>query len=355
MNKDYYKSLGVNKTASQDEIKAAFRKLAHEHHPDKGGNAEKFKEINEAYQVLGNAEKRQQYDQFGSGFQNGQAGGAGFNWQNYQGGNYDFGDLGDLFGGMGDMFGFSSSRGRNQRRSRGDDMEIAITIDFMEAVFGAEKEINFQRLENCSHCKGSGAEPGAKVETCKTCNGQGKVASVQRTILGNMRVESVCPHCQGEGKSYSEKCHNCQGRGVKQTTAKLKVKIPAGIDSGETIRLSGQGEAGVKGAPAGDLFLHIRVTPSKKFFRAGYDIHTKETINIKQAILGDKIEVDTVDGELKLKIPAGTQSQTVFRLKDKGVPKLNSRYRGDHLVEVTVKIPKDLSRKDEKLIEEIKL
>jgi len=351
MNKDYYQTLGVNKSATQDEIKTAFRKLAHEHHPDKGGNAEKFKEANEAYQVLGNAEKRKQYDQFGSSFQNGQAGGG--QWQNFSGADFDFGDLGDIFGGMGDMFGFGGGRSRGQQRTRGRDLEMLITLDFTEAVFGVEKDINFHRLEPCAHCKGKGAEPGAKIETCPTCKGQGKIAQIQRTILGSMRVESVCPSCHGEGQKYSEKCHECSGEGVKQANTKLKVKIPAGINTGESIRLSGQGDAGVKGSPAGDLFLRIKVSASKKFVRDNYNIHTKETIGVRQAILGDKIEVETVDGKLTLKIPEGTQSGTVFRLKEKGVPHLNSRLRGDHLVEVTVKIPKGISRKERSVIEQI--
>jgi len=353
MNKNYYKVLGVDKSATPDQIKTAFRKLAHEHHPDKGGNAEKFKEANEAYQVLGNTDKRKQYDQFGSGFQNGQAGGGGAQWQNFSGGDFDFGDLGDLFGGMGDVFGFGGGRGGRQQRTRGRDLEMLVTLDFMEAVFGVEKEINFHRLADCTHCKGSGAEPGSKVETCATCKGQGKIAQIQRTILGSMRVESVCPHCHGAGKRYSEVCKNCSGEGVKSSEAKLKVKIPAGINTGESIRLSGQGDAGAKGNPAGDLFLRVKVSPSKKFVRDDYNIHTKETIGVKQAILGDKIEVETVDGKLTLKIPEGTQSGTTFRLKDKGVPILNSRSRGDHLVEVTVKIPKGLSKKEQKIMDEI--
>ncbi|PIT94723.1 molecular chaperone DnaJ [Candidatus Falkowbacteria bacterium CG10_big_fil_rev_8_21_14_0_10_39_9] len=355
MNKDYYKTLGVDKSATPDEIKTAFRKLAHEHHPDKGGNEAKFKEANEAYQVLGNAEKRRQYDQFGSSFQNGQAGGGAGQWQNFSGSDFDFGDLGDIFGGMGDIFGFGGGRGRSQQRTRGRDLEMLVTLDFMEAVFGIEKAIHFHRSATCSHCQGNGAEPGSKVETCPTCKGQGKIAQIQRTILGSMRVESVCPSCHGEGQKYSEKCHVCSGNGVKQAETELKVKIPAGINTGESIRLSGQGDAGAKGSELGDLFLRIKVIPSKKFVRSGYDIHTKETIGVKQAILGDKIEVETVEGKLTLKIPEGTQSGTVFRLKDKGIPILNSRSRGDHLVEVTVKIPKGLSKKEQKIMEEINI
>ena len=354
-NKDYYQTLGVPKTANAEEVKKAFRKLAHEHHPDKGGNAEKFKEINEAYQVLGNDQKRQQYDQFGSAFQNGQAGGGGFNWGNQGGVNMDFEDLSEMFGGFGDMFGFSNRRQSSRRPARGHDLEMALSIDFLEAVFGVEKEINYKKVSACAKCQGAGHEPGSQVETCGTCRGTGRVTKIQRTILGAMQVESVCSACQGEGKIYSQKCTTCGGEGLVRETAKLKVRIPAGINQGESIRLAGQGDAGQKGATSGDLFLHIRITPHKKFVRDGYDIRTSETINIKQAILGDKIEVETVDGPVKLKIPEGTQAHTVFKLREKGVAKLHGHGRGDQLVEVIVKVPKDLSRSDRKNIEDLKL
>ncbi len=357
MSKDYYEILGVPKSASADEIKTAFRKKAHEHHPDKkGGNEEKFKEANEAYQVLGNAQKRQQYDQFGSGFQNGQAGGGygGFNGFN---GNINMDDLGDIFGGMGDIFGFGggSSRQSGNRRSRGEDLEMILTVDFMDAVFGSEKEISYRRILTCDKCQGEGGEPGASVETCKTCGGRGRVMKVQRTILGNMQMEAVCSDCAGEGKIFSKKCSKCGGDGLVRDQVNIKVKIPAGINNGESIRLSGHGDAGRKGGASGDLFLHIKITPHKKFVRQEYDIRVKETINIKQAILGDKIDVDTVDGPVKLKIPAGTQSGTVFRLKESGVPKLHGRGRGDQLVEVIVKIPQELNKKNQKLIEDLSL
>ena len=358
-NKDYYQTLGVSKTANAEEVKKAFRKLAHEHHPDKGGDAEKFKEINEAYQVLGNEQKRQQYDQFGSSFQNGQAGGAGgFNWGNFSGGqagNVDFEDLSEMFGGLGDMFGFSSRRSGSQRPARGHDLEMALEIGFLEAVFGVEKEINYKKVSACAKCHGAGYEPGSKVEICQTCRGTGRVTKIQRTILGAMQVESVCSACQGEGKIYSQSCSACSGEGLVRETAQLKVRIPAGIDTGESIRLAGQGDAGQKGASSGDLFLHIRITPHKKFIRAGSDIRTSETINIKQAILGDKIEVGTVDGLVKLKIPEGTQSHTIFKLREKGVTKLHGHGRGDQLVEVVVKIPKNLNRVNRQNIENLKL
>jgi molecular chaperone DnaJ len=367
MSKDYYNVLGVSKDAKPDEIKAAFRKKAHEHHPDKGGNEEKFKEINEAYQVLGNETKRQQYDQFGSAFQNGQAGGGGYGGQGGYGGfggfqnggqggfNMDFEDLGDMFGGFGDIFGFGggSSAGRQKKQTRGRDLEMAVNLDFLEAAYGLEKEISFSKNIICNHCGGNGAEPGAKIETCSTCGGRGKVSRVQRTILGNIQTQATCSACEGEGKTYSQKCSRCGGAGVYNDNVKMKVRIPAGINSEESIRLSGQGEAGAKGAPAGDLYLRIKVRAHNKFKRDGYDIKTEEVINIKQAILGDKIDVQSINGVLKLKIPEGTQSGTVFKLKEKGVTKLHGRGFGDQYIKVIVKIPGNLSRKQKNLLDEL--
>jgi len=355
MSKDYYDILGVSKSASQDEIKNAFRKKAHEFHPDKGGDADKFKELNEAYQVLGNAEKRQRYDQFGSAAFSGN----GFNpdgFSGFQNGmNFDFEDLGDIFGGFGDIFGFGSNRRASHQASRGRDLEIVLPLDFLEAAFGGQKEINFSKNTTCSRCKGSGAEPGAKIETCSTCQGSGRVARIQRTILGNIQTQATCTNCNGEGKTYSQKCSQCHGSGIHRDQVKLKVKIPAGINDGESIRLAGQGEAGQKNAPAGDLFLHIKVQPHKKFVRDGYDIRTTETINISQAILGDKIEVETIHGKVKLKIPEGTQSGTVFKLRDKGITKLHNRGIGEHYVKVIVKIPSSLNKKQKQLLEELNI
>jgi len=360
MSKDYYEILGVGKNASQDEIKAAFRKKAHEHHPDKGGNAEKFKELNEAHQVLGNPEKRKQYDQFGSAFQNGQAGGAygagGFSgFSGFQNGaGIDFEDLGEMFGGFGDIFGFGGgSRGGARKQSRGRDLEMNIAVDFLDAAFGTEKELSFAKNASCSRCKATGAEPGAKIDNCQTCQGRGYVNRVQRTILGNIQTQAACSACGGEGKTYSQKCAQCGGSGVHKENVKLKVKIPAGIDSGESIRLSGQGEAGPKGAPAGDLYLRVRVNDHRKFVRDGYDIRTEESLSISQAILGDKIEVETVHGPVKLKIPEGTQSGTIFKLKDKGIMKLHNRGIGDQYVKVSVKIPAGLDKKQRKLLGEL--
>ncbi len=362
MPKDYYDILGVSKKAGADEIKTAFRKKAHEHHPDKGGNAEKFKELNEAYQVLGNAEKRQRYDQFGAAaFNQGGFGGAGgfgrqgfSGFQNGEGINFDFGDLGDMFGGFSDIFGFGGGSNRSTKRpARGRDLEMNISLEFMEAAFGAEKEISFPKNTICGHCQGNGAEPGAKIETCKICGGAGRVSRVQRTILGNIQTQTTCTHCDGEGKTYSQTCTHCDGRGISREQVKLTVKIPAGINDGESIRLSGQGEAGAKGSAAGDLYLRVKIKLHSKFVREAYDIRSEETISVKQAILGDKIEVKTIHGPLKLKIPEGTQSGTIFKLREKGVPKLHNRGIGDQYVKVIVKIPAGLNRKQQQLLEDL--
>lgn len=357
MSKDYYQILGVDKSANQDEVKSAFRKKAHEHHPDKGGDEEKFKEINEAYQILGNEQKRKQYDQFGSAF-SGSGGQGANNWGGYSGfqnaSGFDFDDLGDIFGGFGDIFGFNSSA-NSKRSSKGRDIEALLKLDFLEAAHGTEKEISLNKQVKCDECDGSGAEKGSKVETCSQCQGNGFVVRLQRTILGNVQTKSACPKCSGEGKIYSKHCSKCQGSGAFKKQVKIKVKIPAGINTGESIRLATQGEAGLKGSPAGDLFLRIQVMPHSDFVRDDYDIKSEEDISIKQAILGDKISVSTIDGKVKLKVPEGTQSGTSFKLKDKGVFRLHGRGRGDHYVKVRVKIPKSLSKKEKNILEDLNI
>lgn len=360
MSKDYYDILGVSKSANADEIKTAFRKEAHKHHPDKGGDEAKFKELNEAYQVLGNEQKRKQYDQFGSSFQNGQAGGGGygqggmggFDFSGFQNGGVD---MEDLFGGFGDIFGFGGGRGSSKRNQQGRDLEMAVNLEFLEAAFGLEKELSFTKNVTCKHCHGNGAEPGTKVDTCATCGGSGQVIGMQRTILGNIQTKMTCSTCSGEGKIYSTKCTKCHGNGIVKEDVKLKVKIPAGINDGESIRLSGQGEAGQKGAAAGDLYLRVNVLRHKKFVRDGYDIRTEEKISVKQAILGDKIDIETIHGTMTLKIPEGTQSGTVFKLKEKGVTKLQNRGIGDQFIKINVVIPKDLKRKDRQLLESLNI
>lgn len=357
MGKDYYKILGVEKNATPEELKKAFRQKAHQHHPDKaGGDESKFKEINEAYQVLSDSKKRSQYDQFGSNFQQGGAGFNGGGFGGFDGVNINMDDLGDIFGGFGDIFGFGGGR-QNARRRQGEDVQILLTIDFNEAVFGVDKDISFRKKIKCDRCDGSGAEPGSKVETCGVCKGTGRVTQVQRTILGNIQVQAACHHCKGEGKIITKKCSKCGGDGVYSELANLRVKIPAGIDEGEVIRLSGQGEAGEMGSAAGDLYIKIKVRSDNKFIRDGYDIKTKSQIGFFQAALGDKIEVQTVDGPVEIKIPAGTQSGTIFKLRGKGVPRLKDRgafnKRGDQLVEVIVKTPTDLTKKQKELLKEL--
>ncbi|MFA5135189.1 MAG: molecular chaperone DnaJ [Patescibacteria group bacterium] len=365
MAKDYYELLGVSKNATQDEIKRAYRKLAHQHHPDKkGGDEAKFKEINAAYQALGNPEKRKQYDQFGAAYGQPGAGGpgggpGGFSWEDfarasgggqYQQGGVDF-DFGDIFG---DLFGFGRRGGGAGGRTRrgGNDIQAEMTIDFRESAFGADKVIDLYKSVVCSRCSGGGAEPGTKVETCTTCGGSGRVEQIQRTILGAFRTVGVCPECRGEGKRVGTKCRECRGSGRVKSSETIKVKVPAGISDGETIRLSGKGEAGERGSGAGDLYITMRVKPDPNFERKEDDIVSSVDITFPQAALGDKIPILTLDGEVSLRIPAGTQSGKVFKLRDRGVMHLRSRGRGDHLVTVNVVTPTDLSRKQKKLLEE---
>ena len=355
----YYKILGVEKNTSQDEIKKAFRELAHQHHPDKkSGNEAKFKEINEAYQVLSNPEKRVQYDQFGSNFDQvkGQSGFSGFEgFSGFSNGfNVNIDDISDIFGNISDIFGFSSGREkRSQQARRGQDIQMILTINFNEAIFGIEKEISLKKTIKCVKCKGEGIEPGATVITCKTCNGKGHVVKVQRTIFGNMQVQIACSDCNGEGKTFKEKCSVCRGVGIVNETVNFKIKIPAGINNNEVIRLSGQGEAGYKSGQAGDLYLKIRINSDHRFERDGVNIKSQAKINFSQAALGDKIEIITVDGAVSLKIPEGTQSGKIFILRNKGVPHLHGRGRGDHLVEIIVKTPTSLNRRQKELFKEL--
>lgn len=361
MAKDYYDILGISKNASQDEIKAAFRKLAHQYHPDKaGGDEKKFKEMNEAYQVLSNTEKRQQYDQFGHTFEQAQAQGgySGFNgfrdfsgfadaFRNANNGQgFEF-DLGDIFS---DFFGMGTrTRTKTTRARKGSDMEMEITIDFRESIFGAEKEIEFARSGKCDICKGVGAEPGSKVIKCSMCGGSGQVV---KTMGFGFGFSSVCPQCQGVGERYEKTCKKCHAIGVIKEKRKLTVKIPAGIENGQSIRLSGEGEAGARGGRVGDLYIHIKVKSHPRFNREGNNILSKEDITFSKAALGGNIDVETIDGSVELKIPEGTQSGTIFKLRGKGVPYLQGHGRGDYLVEVIVRTPSHLSRRQRKFLEE---
>lgn len=370
MAKDYYQILGVNRNAGPDEIKTAFRKLAHQHHPDKSnGNAEKFKQINEAYQVLGNAEKRKQYDQFGSAFDQagmGGFGGQGFNWSDFarqgnggfgaggfQSAGFDFSDLGDI---LGDFLGGQarSGFGGRAREARGADLETNITISFEEMVFGAEKNISLRKQVACEHCRASGAEPGTKIDKCKTCGGSGQVTVSRDTFLGSFRSVADCSDCNGTGKKPEKYCSRCGGGGIVSGTEEFKIKIPAGMENNGVLKMTGKGEPGVKGNRAGDLYVRVSILQGSDLKRIGDDLISEIEINFSQAVLGDKIYLRTLDGEIVLKVPVGTVSGQKFVIKGKGVGRLRGRGRGDLIVKVKVNVPKDLNREQKKLIEELK-
>jgi molecular chaperone DnaJ len=361
MAENYYDILGVGKNASSDEIKKAYRKLAQKYHPDKGGGKEaeaKFKEINQAYQTLSDPQKRSSYDQFGeAGPRMGGAGG-GFDWSQYQQGfggqgfNINFEDLGG-FGDIFEMFTGSGRSGAARRPQKGSDIEAGISIDFMDAVKGIEKEITIDKFDVCDRCKGNGAEPGSGTKTCPTCNGSGQVRQERQTIFGVMAQTATCPTCKGSGKVPEKPCSKCKGEGRIRERKPFKVKIPAGIASGQTIRIPEKGEAGQAGIKPGDLYLTVMVKEDKKFTREGNNILSEVSISFPRAALGTTVEVETVDGSLKLKVPAGTQSGKVFRLSEKGMPIINTSRRGDQLVTIKVKTPTKLSRKQRQLLEEL--
>lgn len=364
MAKDYYKILGVDKGASAEEVKKAFKKLAMQHHPDRqGGDEAKFKEINEAYQVLSDTDKRQRYDQFGSDFeqQGGFGGGAG--WDDFmraargQGGNqggfsFNFGgmDFGDAFG---EMFGFGGGRG-GARTARGRDIQVDVELDFKEAAFGVTKQINVRKQMACEVCKGSGGEPGSKIDTCPTCQGQGQTVQTQRTFLGAMQTLVTCPTCHGRGKFPTKKCTNCGGDGIKAKSTSTEVRIPAGIDEGQSIRLSGLGEAAPHNGTPGDLYVTVHVKPSKVFHREGFNIFVEHDISFTDAVLGAKIPVETLEGEVKVLVPEGTESGQLIRLKEKGIPHISGSGRGDFYVRVKIRVPKKLSKKAKQALEDIR-
>ncbi len=361
MARDYYQILGVEKKATQEEIKKAYRKLAHQHHPDKAGGAEeKFKEINAAYEVLGDGKKRQQYDAFGSaGFQNGPGGaggfgGTGFNSQDfashYGGAGVEF-DLGDIFN---SFFGGGQRGAQGSRARRGSDLEVRLDVDFPEAVFGVEKEISLRKNVVCIRCHGNGAEPGSEITTCTTCKGSGSITHMRNTMFGSFATSSPCHSCGGEGKKASKTCTRCDGRGVKLEEQTIRVTIPPGINAGESLRVSGQGELGEHGGRAGDLYVSVRIKEHPLFTRDNDNIKTTQDISFSQAVLGDKITVETLDGPVSMKINPGIESGTIMKIKGKGVPHLRSSGRGDHLIKIKIETPKNISRRVKKLIEALK-
>lgn len=362
--RDYYEVLGVSKDADQKEIKKAYRNLAKEFHPDhnKSDDAEsKFKEAQEAYEVLSDDSKRRAYDQYGhagaQGF-GGQYGNTGGGFGGFGGGQpFDAGDLGDIFGsffGGGGSGGFSGfGRGGQTRDNRGENLRYGIKLSFMDAMEGGEYKLNVTRKKKCEECDGTGSESG-KTETCKTCNGQGRVRKVQNTMLGQMAVVVECETCHGTGKEIKDKCKVCGGDGVQEEEKAVKINVPAGAYDGMTLRFRGSGSAGTNGGEVGDLFVEVMVEPHDEFERRGNDIHTILHLSVPKAVLGDTVAVETVVGEVKLKIPAGTQSETILRIKGKGAPIVGrENQRGDHYVRVIVDIPEKISKKERKIWEEL--
>jgi len=353
MARDYYELLGVSRDADKEEIKRSFRRLARKYHPDvnkEPGAEERFKEINRAYEVLSEPEMRARYDRFGEAGVSSAAGAGGFQ---------DFGDL----GGFADIFesffsGFSGGMGQTGRRRggpvRGDDLRLDLKLEFREAVFGGEKEIRISHLETCETCNGSGAKPGTRPRTCPTCGGSGQVRRATRTPFGSFTQVSTCPACNGSGQVIEDKCDTCGGAGQKQATKKLKINIPAGVDDGTRLRVSGEGDAGQRSGPAGDLYVYLFVNEDTEFQRDGINILSEVTISYLQAILGCRLEIKTVDGGVEQVIPPGTQPNTVLTLENRGVPKLgNPVSRGDHLLTVMVDIPNRITAEERELLEKL--
>lgn len=354
---DYYEILGVSHDASKEDIKRAYRRLARQYHPDvnkEAGAEERFKEINRAYEVLSEPEMRARYDRLGE---------QGVNTSAASGAPGGFQDLGDM-GGFADIFetifnnfggtGVGTSPRRRGGPARGDDLRLDLRIGFREAVFGGEKEIRIPHLESCQVCGGSGVKPGAEVKTCPTCGGSGQVRRATRTPFGSFAQVSVCPTCNGEGRIVEEKCEACGGTGRKQETKKLKITIPAGVDNGTKLRVTGEGDAGTRGGTAGDLYVYLVVEADEKFERDSIDIRSEIPVSYLQAILGCRLQIDTVDGKEELNIPAGTQPNTVLRLEGKGVPRLgNPVSRGDHLATIRIEIPTRITTEERDLLEQL--
>lgn len=351
--RDYYEVLGVAKAASADELKKAYRRAAVKYHPDKeGGDETKFKEVSEAYDVLKDAQKRQRYDQFGhagvggsSSGGNSNSGGSPFEGFNSQ--NFDFGD------GLGDIFSqfFGGGGQRQQAAQRGRDVEVTLQLTFEEAVFGLETEIDLDIDDECPHCHGTTVEPGHDMKTCPTCQGSGQQTRIMNTMFGAIQQSVVCPTCRGRGKIPEKECTICRGKGTQRKKQSIKLKVPAGIDDGSTIRLSGRGEA-ITDGQKGDLYVNIKVKAHKHFTREGDIVLSEEHVGMVDASLGVEIDVETVDGTVRMKVPAGTQSGTDFKLSNHGIPHMNSDKRGPHIVNVIVDTPTKLSRKQRQVLED---
>ena len=353
--RDYYEVLGIDKSASASEIKKAYYKLAKKYHPDINPgdkDAEKvFKEINEAYAILSDDEKKAKYDQYGhAAFENGGAGAGGF------GGFGDFGDIGDIFSsffGGGGFGGFGGGGNRRNAPQRGDDVYTRINISFEEAVRGCKKDISFARIQKCSDCSGSGAKAGSSVETCKKCGGSGQIRVQQRTMLGMMQTMRECDECRGKGKIIKEPCTNCRGTGYVKVSKTFSVTIPAGINDGQSISIAGMGNEGRNGGPAGDLIIAVGVRPHAVFERDGMDVYCEVPINYWEAVLGDEIEIPTLEGKEKFTIPEGTQTGTTFTLKGRGINRVNSSSRGNLYIIVKVEVPKNPNSKQKEILHQL--
>ncbi len=366
--KDYYQILGVDRNASTEEIKKAYRKLAHKYHPDKGGDEKKFKEIAEAYQVLSNKEKRAQYDKFGRVFEGGQGFG-GFN-QGFGGfgkdfGGFDFGNFGrggkEGFGfglGIEDLIDEFFGLGRKSRKrdvNQGEDIELQIEIDLKDTLQNLKKKVTISKKVVCPRCHGSGGEPGTRVKECFACRGKGEVQQIRKTFLGTVTRYVICPECKGEGKIPEKLCNVCQGEGRIDGKEQIEINIPPGMDSGQTIKISGRGEAGRRGKKAGDLYVRVFVRPHSLFKRKGDDLYISLPISLSQASLGDEIEVPTLEGKrLLMKVPAGTESGRTFRISGKGIPHFSGWGKGDLYVKLEIKLPKKLTKKQKELLEKLK-
>ena len=361
MAKDFYSILGVSKSASESEIKQAYRKLSRELHPDKhpstgSGQAKKdaeakFKEVNEAYEVLSDPKKKQQYDMFGSAAAGGGGFGGGQGFGGFDPSQFtNMGDLGDLF----ESFFGGGRRGTRKSDGRGRDVEVEISIPFSESVKGSERKLELRTSVTCSECRGSGAEAGAKLKECKECGGTGTVTTTSRSLFGMVRQNVICPTCRGSGKVPEKPCKKCKGEGRVEEKRTLTVRIPAGIAEGQTLRVTGEGEAGRQGAAAGDLLVHVHVESDARFERDGDDIRSSVSVSLVDVVLGSDIDVDTVHGKTTVHVPAGTQPEQILRIKGKGMPIIGTSRHGDHYLTVDVVIPTKLSKEERKLYEELK-
>lgn len=350
--KDYYKILGVSPDASPEEIKKAYRRLAHKYHPDKGGDEKKFKEIAEAYQVLSNKEKRAQYDRFGRTFEGMGGFEGGDFWRDFrpeEGFGFDF-DLEDLFE---DFFGFG--RRTRRRTNRGRDLEVEIKIDLEDTLKGVKRNLALRNLVGCQRCQGRGAEPGSQLKECFSCRGTGEVQQMKRTIFGTITRYIRCPECQGEGKIPENPCNVCRGEGRIEKEVNIEIFIPAGVDSGQTLKIEGRGEAGRRGAKSGDLYVRVFVRPHKIFERKGDDLYISVPISFSQAALGDEVEVPTLEGrKIFLKVPPATQSGKILRISGKGIPHFSGWGRGDLYVQLEIKTPKRLTKTQKELLKKLK-